>query len=53
MELHGVGVGRGIAAGSIVRMPEPLAEPADVTPTQSPDDAKAAVTEAAAAAKTK
>lgn len=46
MELHGVGVGRGIAAGAIVRMPEPLAEPADVTPTQSPEDAKAAVTEA-------
>lgn len=46
MELHGVGVGRGIAAGSILRMPEPLAEPADATPTQSPDDAKAAVTEA-------
>lgn len=29
MELHGVGVGRGIAVGPVLRMPEPLAEPAD------------------------
>ena len=28
MELHGVGVGRGIAIGPILRMPEPLPEPA-------------------------
>lgn len=27
MELVGIGVGRGIAAGPVVRMPEPLAEP--------------------------
>ena len=27
MELHGVGVGRGIAVGSILRMPDPLPEP--------------------------
>lgn len=46
MELVGVGVGRGIAAGPVLRMPEPLAEPQDVAPTQTPDDAKAAVTEA-------
>lgn len=52
MELHGVGVGRGIAAGRIMRMPEPLAEPADVTPTQTPDEAKAAVAEATAAVNT-
>ena len=30
MELSGIGVGRGIAAGPVMRMPEPLAEPADV-----------------------
>lgn len=30
MELHGIGVGRGIAAGPLKRMPEPLAEPIDV-----------------------
>lgn len=30
MELTGIGVGRGIAAGPVKRMPEPLAEPADV-----------------------
>ncbi|TPW73511.1 phosphoenolpyruvate--protein phosphotransferase [Schumannella sp. 10F1B-5-1] len=29
MELRGVGVGRGVAVGSILRMPEPLAAPAD------------------------
>jgi phosphotransferase system enzyme I (PtsI) len=27
MELHGVGVGRGVAVGPIVRMPDPLPEP--------------------------
>jgi len=30
MELHGIGVGRGIAAGPLKRMPEPLAEPINV-----------------------
>ncbi len=29
MELHGVGVGRSIAVGPILRMPDPLPEPAD------------------------
>ncbi|TPX04264.1 phosphoenolpyruvate--protein phosphotransferase [Schumannella luteola] len=29
MELRGVGVGRGVAVGTILRMPEPLAAPAD------------------------
>ena len=28
-ELHGVGVGRGIAVGPVLRMPEPLPEPVD------------------------
>ncbi|CAN5206110.1 phosphoenolpyruvate--protein phosphotransferase [soil metagenome] len=31
MELHGVGVGRGIAVGPILRMPDPLPEPDDAT----------------------
>lgn len=29
MELRGIGVGRGVAVGPILRMPEPLPEPAD------------------------
>ena len=29
MELHGVGVGRGVAVGPILRMPDPLPEPGD------------------------
>ncbi|WP_309620882.1 phosphoenolpyruvate-utilizing N-terminal domain-containing protein, partial [Salinibacterium sp.] len=29
MELHGVGVGRGIAVGPILRMPDPLPEPSE------------------------
>lgn len=33
MELRGVGVGRGIAVGPILRMPEPLPEPADAKHT--------------------
>jgi len=31
MELHGVGVGRGIAVGPILRMPDPLPEPEEGT----------------------
>ena len=27
MDLHGVGVGRGVAVGPILRMPDPLPEP--------------------------
>ncbi|GAB3029514.1 phosphoenolpyruvate--protein phosphotransferase [Parafrigoribacterium mesophilum] len=30
MELHGVGVGRGVVVGTVRRMPDPLPEPADV-----------------------
>ena len=29
MELHGVGVGRGVAVGPVLTMPEPLPEPAE------------------------
>ncbi|MEO8095080.1 MAG: phosphoenolpyruvate--protein phosphotransferase [Pseudolysinimonas sp.] len=31
MQLHGVGVGRGIAVGPILRMPDPLPEPVDAS----------------------
>jgi phosphoenolpyruvate-protein phosphotransferase (PTS system enzyme I) len=30
MELHGVGVGRGVVVGTVRRMPDPLPEPADL-----------------------
>ena len=29
MDLHGIGVGRGVAVGPILRMPDPLLEPTD------------------------
>ena len=29
MELTGIGVGRGVAAGPVLRMPEPLVGPSD------------------------
>jgi phosphotransferase system enzyme I (PtsI) len=29
MDLHGIGVGRGVAVGQVIRMPDPLPEPAD------------------------
>ena len=38
MELQGVGVGRGVAVGAILRMPDPLPEPSDAT---HPGDAAA------------
>ncbi len=46
MELTGIGVGRGIAAGPVKRMPEPLAEPADI---QRTSDAEAETAAAKAA----
>jgi len=46
MELHGIGVGRGIAAGPLKRMPEPLAEPTDVARTTDADTEIAAAREA-------
>ena len=49
MELHGIGVGRGIAAGPLKRMPEPLAEPADVARTADADIEIAVAREALAA----
>lgn len=49
MELHGIGVGRGIAVGPILRMPDPLPEPADV-PHPGDPAAEYAVTSAALSA---
>ncbi|MES2171508.1 MAG: phosphoenolpyruvate--protein phosphotransferase [Actinomycetota bacterium] len=36
MELQGIGVGRGVAVGPILRMPDPLPEPADVVSAADP-----------------
>lgn len=41
--LTGIGIGRGVAAGPVLRMPEPLGEPPDVDRS---DDAEAEVTRA-------
>ncbi|HEY8912569.1 phosphoenolpyruvate--protein phosphotransferase [Lacisediminihabitans sp.] len=49
MDLHGIGVGRGIAVGPIVRMPDPLPEPADVSRTADASAEFRAVSEALAA----
>jgi phosphotransferase system enzyme I (PtsI) len=38
--LHGTGIGRGIAVGTVLRMPEPLPEPEDTTSAQTPDAEK-------------
>ena len=46
MELHGIGVGRGIAAGHIMRMPEPLAEPSDGARTADAESEIAAARDA-------
>jgi phosphotransferase system enzyme I (PtsI) len=37
MELHGVGIGRGLAVGPVLRMASPLAEPVDQPSTASAD----------------
>jgi phosphotransferase system enzyme I (PtsI) len=50
MELHGVGVGRGIAVGPVLTMPEPLPEPADQKHGGDAAAEKAAVQVAVAAA---
>ncbi|CAN5349594.1 phosphoenolpyruvate--protein phosphotransferase [soil metagenome] len=50
MELHGVGVGRGIAVGPVLTMPEPLPEPADAKHGGDATAEKAAVDTAVAAA---
>lgn len=52
MQLRGVGIGRGIALGPVVRMPEPLPEPLDTTSAlvASAEKERAAVSLAAASA---
>ena len=36
MDIAGVGIGRGVAVGPVLRMPEPLAEPDDITSGSEP-----------------
>jgi phosphotransferase system enzyme I (PtsI) len=50
MELHGVGVGRGVAVGPVLTMPEPLPEPAEQKHGGDAAAEKAAVQAAVAAA---
>jgi phosphotransferase system enzyme I (PtsI) len=50
MELHGVGVGRGVAVGPVLTMPEPLPEPAEQKRGGDAPAEKAAVEAAVAAA---
>ncbi|HEV7742475.1 MAG TPA: phosphoenolpyruvate--protein phosphotransferase [Pseudolysinimonas sp.] len=50
MELHGVGVGRGVAVGRVLTMPEPLPEPAEQKHGGDAAAEKAAVDSAVAAA---
>jgi phosphotransferase system enzyme I (PtsI) len=40
LTLQGVGIGRGLAVGPILRMPEPLPEPTDASSTIGPDAEK-------------
>ena len=47
--LHGVGVGRGLAVGPVLRMPDPLPEPPTTQSTLGPDAEKERVTHAVAA----
>lgn len=49
MDLHGVGVGRGVAVGPILRMPDPLPEPTDSARTTDAAAEVASVTAALAA----
>lgn len=50
MELHGVGVGRGVAVGPVLTMPEPLPEPGDTKHSGDAAAEKAAVDTAVTAA---
>ncbi len=49
MDLHGIGVGRGVAVGRVIRMPDPLPEPEDSRHSGDVDAEKAHVREALAA----
>ena len=42
--LHGIGVGRGLAVGPVLRMPDPLPEPPTTQSTLGPDAEKERVT---------
>ncbi len=48
--LQGVGIGRGLAVGTVLRMPDPLPEPADAQSTLGADVERVRVAEALAAA---
>jgi len=48
VELTGIGVGRGVAAGPVLRMPEPLSEPADVERSDEAETEIARATQALA-----
>lgn len=48
-ELHGIGVGRGIATGPVLRMPDPLPEPADSPRAGDAETEREAVSSALAA----
>ncbi|WP_349898747.1 phosphoenolpyruvate--protein phosphotransferase [Parafrigoribacterium soli] len=48
VQLQGVGIGRGLAIGPVLRMPEPLPEPADVPSTLGADAEKERATAALA-----
>jgi phosphotransferase system enzyme I (PtsI) len=47
-ELHGVGIGRGLTFGPVLRMPEPLPEPLDIPSALGPDVEKEHATAALA-----
>jgi phosphotransferase system enzyme I (PtsI) len=49
MDLHGIGVGRGVAVGQVIRMPDPLPEPEDSGHSGDASAEKARVREALAA----
>jgi len=50
MNLQGVGIGRGLAIGPVLRMPDPLPEPSDVASSAAADVEKVRVAGALAAA---
>ncbi|MHA6693938.1 phosphoenolpyruvate--protein phosphotransferase [Homoserinimonas sp. A520] len=47
-ELHGIGVGRSVAFGPVLRMPDPLTEPTETPRTADADTERSAVTAALA-----
>ncbi|WP_029947159.1 phosphoenolpyruvate--protein phosphotransferase [Leifsonia aquatica] len=50
--LTGAGIGQGVALGPVLRMSDPLPEPAETPSTRTPDEEKARVAEAVAAVAT-